>query len=74
LFAFTALLDPILNLVGLFTSSLPVYAIILFLGSAIVSLWLAFTNAFNLGRISFAGALGSFLPGNAIELFFNYTY
>lgn len=72
LFAFTALLDPLFNAFGLFTSQVPVYAMIIFVICALVSLWLAFSNAFNLGRISFAGALGSFLLGNAVELFFNY--
>ena len=73
LFAFTALLDPIFDFFGLFTSLVPVYATVLFISCAILSLWLAFTNTFNLGRISFLGALISFLLGNAIELFFNYS-
>ena len=72
LFGFTAILDPIFNLVGLFTSLVPIYAMILLVVAALVSLWLAFTNTFNLGRISFLGALISFLLGTAIELFFNY--
>ena len=72
LFGFTAILDPIFNLVGLFTSLVPVYAMILFVVAALVSLWLAFTNTFQLGRISFLGALLSFAIGTAIELFFNY--
>ena len=72
LFGFTAILDPIFNLVGLFTSLVPVYAMILFVVAALVSLWLAFTNTFQLGRISFIGALLSFAMGTAIELFFNY--
>ena len=72
LFGFTAILDPFFNLVGLFTSQVPVYATVLFVICALISLWLAFSNTFNLGRISFWSALGSFLLGNAVELFFNY--
>ncbi len=72
LFGFTALLDPFFSLVNLFSSLVPVYAMILFTCCAIVSLWLAFSNTFQLGRISFVGALFSFLMGSAIELYFNY--
>lgn len=72
LFAFTALLDPIFNLIGLFTSIVPNYAIIIFIGCALVALYLAFSNAFKLGRISWLGAIASFLLGSAVELFFNY--
>ncbi len=71
-FAFTALLDPFFNLIGLFTSSVPLYAMLLFIVCALVSLWIAFSNAFGLGRISVIGALMGFILGNAIELFFNY--
>jgi hypothetical protein len=46
---------------------------ILFVCCALVSLWLAFSNAFNLGRITFIAAFGSFILGTAVELFFNYV-
>ena len=72
LFAFTALLDPLFSTVGLFSSQVPVYAMIIFVCSALIALWLAFSNTFNLGRISFLGAFVSFLLGTAVELFFNY--
>lgn len=72
LFGFTALLDPFFDAVGLFTSNVPPYAMILFGCCALVALWLAFSNTFKLGRISFLGAVGSFILGNAVELFFNY--
>jgi len=72
LFGFTVLLDSIFSLFGLFSSMLPIYAMVLFTCCASVSLWLAFTNTFKLGRISFIGALFSFILGNAVELFFNY--
>ena len=72
LFGFTAVLDPIFNLSGLFTSQVPLYATIVFVLCALVSLWLAFSNTFGLGRITLIGALMSFLLGNALELFFNY--
>ncbi len=72
LFAFTALLDILFNLTGLFISGVPVYAMVLFFVCAIVSLWIAFSNAFNLGRITLVGAITSFVLGNAIEFYFNY--
>jgi len=72
LFGFTALLDPIFNLIGLFSSLVPLYAAIVFVCCALLSLWLAFSDSFNLGRISFISALVSFILGNALELFFNY--
>jgi len=72
LFGFTVLLDFAFNWLGVFTTSLPLYATIVFIVFAIISLILAFTNSFNLGRISFWGAIKSFILGNIIELFFNY--
>ncbi len=72
LFAFTALLDPIFNAIGLFDSNVPIYGSMLFIFCAIPALWIAFTNTFNLGKISILLAVGSFLSGLAIELFFNY--
>ncbi len=71
LFGFTVLLDAIFNVLGLFSSTLPIYAMVLFICCALVSLWLAFTDTFKLGRISIIGALFSFILGNAVELFFN---
>lgn len=72
LFGFTALLDPIFNSIGLFSSMVPLYATVLFVCCALLSLWLAFSNTFKLGRISLIGAFVSFILGNAVELFFNY--
>jgi len=72
LFGFTVLLDVVFNLLGLFTSMMPIYARVVFICCALLSLWLAFTNTFKLGRISFIGAVISFILGNAVELFFNY--
>jgi len=74
LFAFTALLDPIFNLAGIFSSIVPVYASLIFIICAIWSLYLAFTNSFKLGRISLLEVLGSFVLGVIIELSFNYFY
>ena len=71
LFGFTAILDPIFNLIGLFSTMVPLYATIVFVCCALLSLWLAFTDTFKMGRISFIGALISFILGNAVELFFN---
>ncbi len=72
LFAFTALLDILFHLTGLFTSGVPIYAMVLFFICAIISLWIAFTNAFNLGRITLFWAITSLVLGNVIELYFNY--
>ncbi len=72
LFGFTALLDPIFNSIGLFSSMVPLYATALFVCCALLSLWLAFSDTFKLGRISLIGAFASFILGNAVELFFNY--
>ena len=71
LFGFTVVADVLFNLTGLFTSLVPTYAIILFVICAIVSLWLAFSDTFNLGRISLLEVLGSLILGIAVEFFFN---
>ncbi|MGI9545906.1 MAG: hypothetical protein ACR2MM_01615 [Flavobacteriaceae bacterium] len=72
LFAFTAILDPVFNAVGLFVTNLPLYGTVLFIICAIIALWIAFTNKFGLGRISFYWAFGGFVLGVIVELFFNY--
>lgn len=72
LFGFTVLLDPIFSAMGLFTSSVPNYAMVLFICSAIIALWLSFSNTFKLGRISLIGVVVSFILGTVVELFFNY--
>jgi hypothetical protein len=72
LFGFTALLDPFFNLIGLFTSNVSIYAMVVFVCCGGFALWLAFTNTYKLGRISFIGAIVSFIIGTGIELFFNY--
>lgn len=72
LYGFTALLDPVFNVFGIFSSNVPAFASIVFIICAIPALWIAFTNSFNLGKISFPSAFGSFVIGVAIELFFNY--
>lgn len=72
LFGFTALLDPIFNTIGLFTSIVPTYAMALFAICSLIALWLAFSNTFKLGRISLLGVIVSFILGIAVELFFNY--
>ena len=72
LFGFTAILDPVLNFFGLFSTNVPVYGTSLFIFCAVPALWLAFTNTFNLGKISFLSAFGSFVLGVIVELFFNY--
>jgi len=72
LFGFTAILDPIFNYTGILSSLVPTFATVIFLLCAIVALWLAFTDTFNLGKISATGAVVSFVLGTAFELFFYY--
>ncbi len=72
LFGFTALLDPIFNFVGIFSSTMPLYGTIIFAVCALVALWVALSNAFETGRISKINLFGSLILGIAIELFFNY--
>jgi len=72
LFAFTALSDILFNLTGIFISGVPNYAMVLFFVCAMLSLWIAFSNAFNLGRITLLWAITSLVLGNAIEFYFNY--
>jgi len=71
LFGFTALFDPIFNTIGLFTSGVPTYAMVLFAICAFLALWLAFSNTFKLGHISLIEVIVSFILGIAVELFFN---
>lgn len=72
LFGFTALLDPLFNQIGLFESIVPLYGTIILSICALFCLWLAFSNRYNLKRISFLVALVSFILGCFVELFFNY--
>lgn len=71
LFGFSAILDPIFNLIGLFSNQVPLYAVILFLCCAVIALRIAFTDAYGTGRISKPEVFGSLLTGIALELFFN---
>ncbi|NER17790.1 hypothetical protein [Spongiivirga citrea] len=72
LFGFTVILDILFNLTGILTSGVPVYAMVVFFCFAVVSFWIAFSNSFNLGKISFKGTIAAFVLGNAVEFFFNY--
>lgn len=72
LFGFTIIADVIFNLAGLFVSNIPLVAVVALSICGLVALYMAFTNAFNLGKISWLNAVWSFALGNAVELFFNY--
>ncbi len=72
LFGFTALLDPILNQIGLFSSTMPLYATIILSICGLLCLWLAFKNTFKLNPLSILAAFASFVLGSLVELFFNY--
>lgn len=71
LFGFTAVLDPILNYFGVFSTKVPLYGTILFLCFALVSFWIAFSNAFNTEKISVPTLLLAFVWGLIIDLIFN---
>ena len=71
LFAFTALFDPIFNFLGIFSSSVPLYGTIIFIAFAIISFWIAFTNAFDTGKISNFNLIASLVLGLIVEYFFN---
>ena len=72
LFAFTALLDPLFNWLGWFQTNMPFFATIIFIICALPALYLAFTDTYGLGKIKIWSAIGSFILGVLIELFFNY--
>lgn len=72
LFGFTAILDPIFNQIGLFTSIVPLYGTIILSICGIYCLWIAFANTFNLKPLSRVAAILSVILAVLIELFFNY--
>lgn len=72
LFGFTASLDIFFHITSILNSSVPLVGMILFALCAIAAFYIAFSNAFNLGKISLWGTLLSFILGNAIEFFFNF--
>lgn len=72
LFGFTAVLDPIFNYTGLFSTNIPIYGSIIFLCFAAISFKIVFSNAFETAKISMINLLVSFILGVIIELFFNY--
>ncbi|MEP3210174.1 MAG: hypothetical protein ABJN95_13325 [Maribacter sp.] len=72
LFGFTALLDPLFNQIGLFNSIVPLYGTIILSICAVLCLWLAFANTFQLKRLSRLAAILSVILGVFVELFFNY--
>lgn len=71
LFGFTAVLDILFHFTGILTSNVPIYAMVIFFIFAAIAFWIAFSNIFQLGKISLMGTLISFVLGNAVELFFN---
>ena len=75
LFGFSVLLDAACNISTLATGSFTLILGMLLLSCAAgVALWLAFTNTFRLGRITFVGAVGSFILGTLFESFFDALY
>ena len=72
LFGFTALLDPLFDQIGLFDSIVPLYGTIILSICGLICLWLAFSNPFELKRLSRLVAILSLVLGVFVELFFNY--
>ncbi|TDS18911.1 hypothetical protein DFQ03_0624 [Maribacter caenipelagi] len=72
LFAFTVALNGILNLLGLGTSSIPIFIMLVFLVSGGIAFYIAFSNAFNSGKILIRNVIFSFVLGNIIAFYFNY--
>jgi hypothetical protein len=73
-FAFTVLLDIIFHFSGFFASAVPLYAMIIFFVCALIALWISFSNAFNLGKITWRGAIGSIVLSMLIEFYFYYSW
>ena len=72
LFASTILFDIVFNLAGLFTSSIPDLIAYVLMGCGFVSFWIAFTDSFKTGLISWKETILSIVMGVLVELFFNY--
>lgn len=72
LFGFTALLDSLFNLIGLFDSLMPLYGTIMVSICALLCLWLAFSNTFKLSGMTILKTTVSIILGVMTELFFNY--
>lgn len=68
LFGHTVLEEVLFDWIEITTSNLPIYAIPIFLLFAIVALWFAYSNTFNLKRLSYKEVIVSLLFG-AIESF-----
>lgn len=72
LFGFTALLDPLLNVLGVITSLVPLFGTIILSICGLWCLWLAFANTFRLKKLSPLMTLLSVVLSIAVELFFNF--
>lgn len=72
LFGFTALLDALFNLIGLFDSLMPLYASIIVSICGLICLWMAFSNSFKFNGMSILRTMVSVIIGVMTELFFNY--
>lgn len=70
LFGFTAVLDIVYNLIGLTTYGIPTFGVIIIAPCVLGAFWIAFSNAFDLGKIGLKWAVVSFVMGNVVEFFF----
>lgn len=73
LFGFTALLNPLFNQIGVFDSVMPLYGTIISSICALLCLWIAFSNLFQLKQLSYLATILSVVIGIFTELFFNYA-
>ncbi|WP_116106230.1 hypothetical protein [Lewinella sp. IMCC34191] len=74
LFGFTVILEIVKNLLGGYAGGALLFPSVLIGAAGIAALWMAFSNVFSIGRISFLAALGSFVLGTVIESFFTSLY
>ncbi|MDG2449298.1 MAG: hypothetical protein P8M34_06655 [Saprospiraceae bacterium] len=71
LFGHTALEEIIFDWLGIISHNLPLFAVALFFGCVVIALWLAYSNAFDLKRLSSKEVVLSLLIGAGESLLLN---
>ena len=72
LFGFTVVEEIVFNWFGIITINYPVYSIAVFFCSALLALWIAYSNTINSKRLSFKEGVSSIILGTFINLFSYY--
>lgn len=67
-FGHEVLEEILFNWIGLAKSNLPIYAVVVFFGIALVALWIAYFNVFSLKALTFKEIVYSFILGGIISL------